>query len=45
MLPRDFPLEETVRDYFHKFKRNHVLEQINETHRKQVRVQKKCGSL
>ncbi|MDR1494137.1 MAG: transposase [Planctomycetaceae bacterium] len=38
MLPRDFPPEGTVRDYFHKFKRNHVLEEINEVLRKEVCV-------
>jgi len=39
MLPHDFPPEGTVRDYFHKFKRAKLLEQINEALRKQVRLQ------
>ncbi|MDR1491268.1 MAG: transposase [Planctomycetaceae bacterium] len=42
ILPRDFSPEVTVRDYFHKFKRNHVLEEINETLRKQVRFRRQA---
>jgi putative transposase len=39
LLPHDFPPEGTVRDYFHRFKRSGLLEQINETLRRAVRVQ------
>ncbi|MDR1053767.1 MAG: hypothetical protein LBL39_06290 [Planctomycetaceae bacterium] len=38
MLPRDLPPEGTVRDYFHRFKRDKVLEKINEALRQKVRV-------
>ncbi|GHT42506.1 hypothetical protein FACS189443_5600 [Planctomycetales bacterium] len=39
MLPHDFPPEGTVRDYFHRFKRNKVLENINDELRQRVRLQ------
>ena len=39
LLPHDFPPEGTVRDYFHRFKRSGLLEQINDTLRRAVRVQ------
>ena len=39
LLPHDFPPEGTVRDYFHRFKRSGVLETINDTLRRSVRVQ------
>ncbi|MDR0869357.1 MAG: transposase [Planctomycetaceae bacterium] len=39
MLPHDFPPEGTVRDYFHRFKRNKTLESINTELRQRVRLQ------
>ena len=39
LLPHDFPPEGTVWDYFHRFKRSGLLEQINDTLRRAVRVQ------
>jgi putative transposase len=39
LLPHDFPPEGTVRDYFHRFKRSGLLETINDTLRRKVRVQ------
>ncbi|GHT12272.1 hypothetical protein FACS1894170_06860 [Planctomycetales bacterium] len=39
MLPHDFPPEGTGRDYFHRFKRNKVLENINDELRQRVRLQ------
>ena len=39
LLPHDFPPEGTVRDYFHRFKRSGLLEQINDPLRRAVRVQ------
>jgi putative transposase len=38
MLPHDFPPEGTVRDYFHRFKRDKILDKINEALRQKVRV-------
>ncbi|GHT37284.1 hypothetical protein FACS189427_10030 [Planctomycetales bacterium] len=39
LLPHDFPPEGTVRDDFHRFKRNKVLENINDELRQRVRLQ------
>ena len=36
-LPHDFPPEGTVRDYFHRWRRSGLWEQINDTLRRQVR--------
>ena len=38
LLPHDFPPDGTVRDYFHRFKRSGLLETINDTLRRKVRV-------
>lgn len=38
-LPHDFPPEGTVRDYFHRWRRRGVWEQIQDTLRRQVRRQ------
>jgi putative transposase len=37
-LPHDFPAEGTVRDYFHRFKRDGTMEKINTVLRQRVRV-------
>jgi putative transposase len=36
-LPHDFPREGTVRDYFHRWRRSGLWQQINDTLRRQVR--------
>ena len=36
-LPHDFPPEGTVRDYFHRWRRNGLWQQIHDTLRRQVR--------
>lgn len=38
-LPHDFPPEGTVRDYFHRWRRSGLWEQIHDTLRRQVRQQ------
>ena len=38
LLPHDFPPDGTVREYFHRFKRSGLLETINDTLRRKVRV-------
>ena len=38
-LPHDFPLEGTVRDYFHQWRRNGIWDNIHDTLREQVRIQ------
>lgn len=38
-LPRDFPPEGTVRDYFHRWRRSGLWERIHDTLRRQVRHQ------
>ncbi len=38
-LPHDFPAEGTVRDYFHRWRRNGVWERVHDTLRRQVREQ------
>ena len=38
LLPHDFPPEGTVRDYFHRFKRSGLLEQLNDALRCDVRM-------
>jgi putative transposase len=38
-LPHDFPPEGTVRDYFHRWRRNGTWERLNEALRRQVRCQ------
>jgi putative transposase len=36
-LPHDFPPEGTVRDYFHRWRRQGLWEQLNDTLRRQLR--------
>jgi putative transposase len=38
-LPHDFPPEGTVRDYFHRWRRNGLLDRIHDQLRRQVRAQ------
>jgi putative transposase len=38
-LPHDFPAEGTVRDYFHRWRRNGTWERLNDALRRQVRQQ------